>query len=835
MFSPVHAPFHPPVCAPNGTGSHQFLLTRLPHSQADAVADTAVSLPDTEILQHYRLAVLSRHVSRLGQREVMSGRAKFGVWGAGKEVAQLALARVFRPGDFRVGYYRDQTLMFALGMTTPEAFFAQLYAHADVTAEPSSGGRSMVSHFATRLLGEEGQWQPQTDRYNSSADISCTAGQMPRLVGLAYASRLYRELEELHQFAEFSHNGDEIAFGTIGNASCAQGMFWEALNAIGVLRAPAVISIWDDEYGISVTNRHQVIGGDISALLTGFQRRPETERGFHLYRVRGWDYPALAETYEQAATHARRHHIPAIIHVVEMTQPQGHSTSGSHERYKSQERLAWEAAHDPIAKMREWILGEDIATAARLEQLEEDARQEAETARDRAWEAAVAPRQAEAHQLAALLTDVAGVSGKATELNELRQPLYDDTHPPLRKELLQTAHKALLLLHGEAEQVRKPLREWRETQLHANRTRYGAHLFSESAHSPLKVPPVAPRYGEAAREVRGFEVLQANFDTLLDREPRLCIFGEDVGQLGDVNQGVAGLQAKVGPLRVADTGIREVTMIGQAIGMALRGLRPIVEIQYIDYILYPLMTLADDLATLRWRTAGGQKAPVIVRTRGHRLEGIWHSGSPMGGLLHLLRGVHLLVPRNMTQAAGFYNTLLQGDDPALVVEVLNGYRLRERLPENLGDFTVPLGVPEILRPGADVTLVTYGACCRIALAAAEQLQELGIEVEVVDVQSLLPFDLNHRLVESLKKTSRIVVLDEDVPGGASAYMLQQVLEVQDGYHWLDSPPRTITAQPHRPAYGTDGDYFSKPNVEDVVTEIYDLMHESDPQQYPVLL
>jgi len=611
-------------------------------------------------------------------------------------------------------------------------------------------------------------------------------------------------------------------------------MFWEALNAIGLLRAPAVISVWDDEYGISVTNRHQLLGGDLSALLEGFHRRPGCEQGFDLYRVPGWDYPSLMDAYAQAADNARQYHRPALIHVVEMTQPQGHSTSGSHERYKSPERLAWEAAHDPLVKMREWLLTTDLATEAELKQLETAAHQEAEATRERAWQAACAPLQAEAQELADLLTDVAQSSCQAEALIDLSRLLCDDAQPPLRKELLQTEQKALFLLHNEAEQARAPLREWRTTQLATNRRRYGAHLYSESDASPLKVPSVAPVYEEAAREVRGFEILQANFDALLARDPRVCIFGEDVGKLGDVNQGVAGLQAKYGPLRVADTGIREVTIIGQAIGMAMRGLRPIAEIQYLDYILYPLMTLSDDLATLHWRTHGGQKAPVIVRTRGHRLEGIWHSGSPMGGLLHLLRGMHLLVPRNMTQAAGFYNTLLRSDDPALVIEVLNGYRQRERLPTNLGDFTVPLGIPEILRPGDDVTLVTYGACCRIALETAAQLSDLDIEVEVIDIQSLLPFDLNHTIVESLKKSGRIVFLDEDVPGAAAAYMMQQVLEAQDGYHWLDSPPRTITAQPHRPAYGTDGDYFSKPNIEDVVTVIYDLLHESDPQRYPTL-
>ncbi len=811
------------------------ILYQLPVTLPPAAVFAPNLLPQlTPALADYRLAFLSRQVSRLGQREVFSGRAKFGVFGAGKEIAQLALARAFQPGDFRAGYYRDQTLLFALGMTTPEAFFAQLYANTDVTAEPASGGRSMVAHFATRLLDAEGHWLPQTDRYNSSADISCTAAQMPRLVGLAYASRLYRELPALHTFTDFSHQGDEIAFGTIGNASCAQGMFWEALNAIGLLRAPAVISVWDDDYGISVTNRHQLLGGDLTALLEGFRRRPGCDQGFDLYRIPGWDYPTLVDLYAQAADNARQYHRPAIIHVVEMTQPQGHSTSGSHERYKSPERLAWEAAHDPLVKMREWLLAIGQATEAELTQLETATRQEVEAARERAWQAVSAPLQAEAHELADQLADVAQSSCQAEALIDLSQPLRDDSHLPTRKELLQTTQKALSCLYSEAKRVRAPLLAWRTAHLAANRARYGAYLYSESDESPLKVPLVAPLYDESSREVRGFEVLQANFDLLLARDPRICIFGEDVGKLGDVNQGVAGLQAKYGPLRVTDTGIREVTIIGQAIGMAMRGLRPIAEIQYLDYILYPLMTLSDDLATLHWRTHGGQKAPVIVRTRGHRLEGIWHSGSPMGGLLHLLRGMHLLAPRNMTQAAGFYNTLLRGDDPALVIEVLNGYRQRERLPANLGDFTVPLGVPEILRPGNDVTLVTYGACCRIALEAAFQLAALDIDIEVIDVQSLLPFDVNHTIVASLQKTSRLVLLDEDVPGGAAAYMLQQVLEVQDGYHWLDSPPRTITAQPHRPAYGADGDYFSKPNAEDVVMVVYDLLHESDPVRYPTL-
>ena len=838
MLSTVQVPVSPILRVPErclpAKSAPKRPPTPPPDPVADAMIDVRLPLPPDEILRDYHIAVLSRQVSRLGRREVMSGRARFGAFGAGKEVAQLALAQVFRPGDFRAGYYRDQTWMFALDMTTPEAFFAQLYAHTDIAAEPTSGGRSMVSHFGTRLLDEAGAWQSQVDRYNSSADISCTAAQMPRLVGLAYASRLYREVEELQKFSEFSQQGNEIAFGAIGNASCAQGMFWEAINAIGVLRAPAVISIWDDDYGISVPNRFQLMGGDLTTLLEGFRRREESDQGYDLYRVPGWDYPALVEAYTQAADQARQQHTPALIHVVEMTQPQGHSTSGSHERYKSTERLAWEEAHDPIAKMREWLLTSALATEEQLKQLETEAAHEAEAARDRAWQATLVPVQAKAQELADLLEGVPADFIPTDTLKELRQRLHDDIHPLPRKYLLQTAHEALLHLRQQPNPVRRPLAEWWQEELADNRTRYGAYLYSESAQSPLNVPAVPPLYGETTTEVRGFELLQANFDTLLARDPRVYIFGEDVGQLGDVNQGVAGLQAKYGSLRVADTGIREVTIIGQAIGMALRGLRPMAEIQYLDYVLYALMTLSDDLASLHWRTHGGQKAPVIVRTRGHRLEGIWHSGSPMGGLLNLLRGMHLLVPRNMTQAAGFYNTLLRGDDPALVVEVLNSYRLREKLPQNLGDFTVPLGVPEVLRPGEDITLVTYGACCQIALAAATKLQTLSIDVEVIDVQSLLPFDLNHTLVESLKKSSRIVFLDEDVPGGASAYMLQQVIEIQDGYHWLDAAPRTITAQSHRPAYGADGDYFSKPNVEDVVSGIYELMHESDPDHYPPL-
>lgn len=813
-----------------------------------APAGTGFEPSRDAVLADYRLAYRSRQASLLGRREVLTGKAKFGIFGDGKEVAQLALAKVFAKGDFRSGYYRDQTLMMALGALTLDELFAQLYAHADVEADPASAGRQMNAHFATRSLNPDGSWKNLTEMFNTSADLSPTAAQMPRLVGLAHASRLYRELPGLAGAAgaeRFSRGGAEIAFGIIGNASCAEGLFWEAVNAIGVLGAPALISIWDDGYGISVPNVHQITREDLGQLLSGFQRAPGERDGFDLHIVKGWDYPALCRTYRSAAEAVRREQVPAIVHVVEMTQPQGHSTSGSHERYKSDERLAWELEHDCLGKMREWMLAEGLADSAALDAVEEEERERVRAAQRAAWAAYRAPIDRERTAVVALFNSVAAEAAKgaggggaaAKEVGRIVREL-ERKQAPFRRDLLAAVADVLVAVRaanttGAADSPsRRALAAWRDAQLAAGEERYSSHLFAETDRAATRVEAVAPVYAADAAQVNGFEVVNACFDAAFARMPELVAFGEDVGQLGDVNQGMAGLQEKYGALRVADTGIREATILGQAIGLALRGLRPIAEIQYLDYLLYCIQTLSDDLATLRWRTKGGQMAPVILRTRGHRLEGVWHSGSPMAGILGLARGVHLCVPRDMTRAAGFYNTLLAADDPAIVVEVLNGYRVKEPMPQNVGELRVPLGVPEVLREGNDVTVVTYGACCRIALDAAEQLARVGVEVEIVDVQTLMPFDLHGRIAESLQKTSRILFLDEDVPGGATATMLQQVIEVQDGYRWLDSPPRTLTAKPHRPAYGSDGDYFSKPNRESIFAAVYALMHEAAPRRFP---
>ncbi|HEX5836678.1 MAG TPA: thiamine pyrophosphate-dependent enzyme [Anaerolineales bacterium] len=794
----------------------------------------ALPLEKEEIIKDYRLAYQSRQASLIGRREVLSGKAKFGIFGDGKELANLSIARAFQKGDWRSGYYRDQTWMFMLGVMSIQEFFAQLYAHADVSHESNTGGRSMNAHFASRYINPDGSWKNQTEMYNTSADVSPTGTQMPRTVGLAYASVLYRELEELKGFTQFSKNGNEVTFASIGNASTAEGMFWESVNAIGVLQAPAVITVYDDGYGISVPNQFQMVKENIHEILQGFQREPcpepECQRGYELFQVRGWDYPVLLETYQNAAEIARQFHIPALVHVYDVTQPQGHSTSGSHERYKSPERLKWEQEYDCIRKMREWMVEKGVATEVELVALEQEDKAFVESIRKHAWEAYLAPILEERRQVMDILDEIAGSSSHATGLEQIRDRLAA-LPAPLRRDIHGAVHEALRVLRQEANPSKQVLVQWKNEQEEINTERYGSHLHTGRA---LAVKEVKPVYSDSSPTVMGFEVMNAAFDAILRRDPRVIAFGEDVGFLGDVNQGFKGMQEKYGALRVTDTGIREVTILGQAIGMAMRGLRPICEIQYLDYLLYALQIMSDDLASLHWRTVGGQSAPVIVRTRGHRLEGIWHAGSPMAGIIHIIRGMNVLVPRDMTRAAGFYNTLLKADEPAVIVEVLNGYRIKERLPDNVSEFTVPLGMPEVIRPGSDVTVVTYGACCRIAQDAAGKLSKAGIEVEIVDVQSLLPFDVHGRIVESLKKTNRILFLDEDVPGGATAYMLQEVIEKQGGYYHLDSEPRSLSAKAHRPAYGSDGDYWSKPNAESVFDAVYELMNEVDPAKYPSL-
>lgn len=792
----------------------------------------AISLTPEEILRDYRVGYQSRQVSLLGRREVLTGKAKFGIFGDGKEIAQLAMARAFRPGDIRSGYYRDQTFMFAKNMLEIEAFFAQLYADPDRERDPASGGRQMNCHFATRALNDDGSWKNLSELNYSTSDSSPTSSQMPRLAGLAYASKLYRQLEALHDMKGFSNNGDEIAFGTIGNASCAEGLFWETINAVGVLQAPLLLSIWDDDYGISVHNRDQITKGNLSAVLSGFARRDSEELGYDLYTVKGWDYPTLCELYQDAAERVRREHVPAIIHVVELTQPQGHSTSGSHERYKSPERLEWEKEHDCLTRMRALVLEQGLVTEAELEIMEKEDLERVRDKQRRAWDAFMEPIRADLSTAAELSREIAQQSAHGEALEAIVRDL-ERVPSPLRRHTMVAVRRVLMTVRDEDLPGKQQLIAWKAKQDDLNAERYSSDLYSRSTKAAIEVAANPPLYSDASPTLNGFEILNHCFDAALKLDPRIIAFGEDVGHLGDVNQGMAGLQEKYGKLRVSDTGIRECTILGQAIGMAMRGLRPIAEIQYLDYLLFALQTLSDDLATLRYRSAGGQQAPVIVRTRGHRLEGIWHSGSPMSGILGLVRGVYVCVPRDMTRAAGFYNTLLRSDDSALVIEVLNGYRVKETLPDNIGELTNPLGVPEILRDGSDVTLVTYGACCRLALEATELLAEVGIETEVIDVQTLLPFDIHGVIGQSLRRTHRIVFVDEDVPGGATAYMLQQVIEKQRGYAWLDAEPRTLSAQEHRPAYGSDGDYWSKPNVEQVFETVYELMHEANPLRFPI--
>ena len=794
---------------------------------AKAVRNSKLSLTAEAIIADYRLAYSSRRASVIGRAEVLRGNATFGIFGDGKEIANIAMAKAFHPGDWRAGYYRDQTFMWATRMSNVREFFSQLYGNASLEAEPSSGGRQMGNHFATRLLDDAGAFLRSVDTPNSSADVSNVAGWMPRLVGLAYASKLYRENPQLKEVRDgFSVEGNEVAFGTIGDAATSEGLFWEAINAAGVLQIPMVMSVWDDGYGISVPIAQETTKASISDVLRGFT--PDDRPGIDMYVTRGWDYAALVETYATAVEKVRREHKPALIHVTEMTQPQGHSTSGSHERYKSKERLRFESEFDCVARMRDWIIEFGVASESQLEGWEAADKEAVEAARDLAWEAFQAPIRAERDRAVAILRRV-----DMPEVAEITNAL-DEAHKVTRSLVMSSTARALHQLRGIESPARDQLAKFVEEYRRLNDERYNSFLYSQSSESPLKVDAVPAAYSDKSPTVDGRMVLLRNFDANFERDPRIFVVGEDVGRLGDVNLVFEGLQAKYGALRLTDTGIREATILGQAIGAAMRGLRPICDIQYLDYFLYALETAADDLATLHWRTVGGQKAPVVIRTKGHRLVGIWHSGSPMSVLLNAMRGIYVAVPRNMTQAAGFYNTLFRGDNPGIVIEVLNGYRLKERVPDNVGSFTVPLGVPEVLREGTDATVVTYGACCAIALDAALTLEGLGVSCEVIDVQTLNPFDVNHMLVRSVEKTRALICVDEDVPGGASAFMLQQILEAQQGWWHLDAAPRTLAASPNRPAYGPDGDYFSKPNRESIVEAVYEVVRERQPWRFPPL-
>ena len=783
-----------------------------------------------DILNDYKIAYASRQASLIGRKEVFLGRAKFGVFGDGKELAQMAMARFFKNGDHRSGYYRDQTFMFAAGLLTFQQFFAQLYAHTDLEAEPASGGRLMNGHFSTRMLDNAGNWKDQTKMKNSSADVSPTAAQMPRLVGLAWASKLYRENKLIENPNMFSVNGNEVAFGTIGNASTSEGIFFESINAAAVLQIPMVLSIWDDGYGISVPNELHTPKVDISKVLEGF-RRSDSEKGLELFRVRGWNYLELINAYKKASEIAREKHIPSLIHVADMTQPLGHSTSGSHERYKSKDRLAWEEEFDCLKKMREWILENEIAHQGQLEGIEAEATKMAKDGKDMAWKEYIKVLIQDKKEALDLLDKLNADLGPYEQISKYRENLETLPHP-LKLETIKFLKYALRYTRNQSSSARLKIREWLKNKDERNQKDYSSHIYSESKDSALKVKIVPPIYSENSKTVDGREVLLSCFNAALGRDPRVVAFGEDVGKIGDVNQAFAGLQDKYGEIRVMDTSIRETTIVGQGIGAALRGLKPIAEIQYLDYLIYTIQTMSDDLACIQYRTVGGQKAPLIIRTRGHRLEGVWHSGSPLGMILNSIRGILVLVPRNMTQAAGFYNTVLQSDDPALIIETLNAYRLKEKIPDNIGEFTVPLGVPEVINEGTDCTIVTYGAMCRIALDAAKQLAGVGISLEVIDVQTLLPFDIHHKIVESVKKTNRVIFADEDVSGGASAFMMQRVLEDQNGYKYLDSKPITLNSKDHRPAYSSDGDYFSKVNAEDIYDTVYKMLNEVNPIDFP---
>ena len=784
-----------------------------------------------EVINDYTTAMISRECSLLGRREVLTGKAKFGIFGDGKEVPQIAWAKAFLKGDWRSGYYRDQTFMMAIGELTPEQFFAGLYANTNIELEPMSAGRQMGGHFVTHSLNDNGSWKDLSKQYNSSADISPTAAQMPRLLGLAQASQIYRDVKHINT-TNFSNKGNEVAWGTIGNASTSEGLFFETINAAGVLQVPMVISIWDDDYGISVHAKHQTTKENISEILKGFQRDRDN-KGLEILRVKGWDYANLMETYQEAGAIAREEHVPVLIHVQELTQPQGHSTSGSHERYKSPERLEWEVNNDCNVKFRAWILESGIATNEALVEIERTAKRDVKVARKNAWNTFLRPLKKDQQELISILNQVEAQSANRVFISKLKDQLAQ-IDEPTRKDILSTGRKVLRYTVEESYAEKRLLIEWVNGYFETVQPKFSSHLYSETQGANTKINEIKAAYNDDAEPVDGRIILRDNFDAIFANYPEALVFGEDTGAIGDVNQGLEGLQDKYGNLRVADTGIREATIIGQGIGMALRGLRPIAEIQYLDYILYALQIISDDLATLHYRTKGKQKAPLIIRTRGHRLEGIWHSGSQMGAILNLAKGVNLLVPRNMTKAAGFYNTLLLGDDPAIVVESLNGYRLKEKMPNNLGALKTPIGVVETVKEGTDITLVSYGSTLRIVEQTAKDLLAIGIDAEVIDVQSLMPFDLNHDIVKSIAKTNNIMIIDEDVPGGASAFILDKILNEQQAFQYLDSAPKTLTAKPHRPAYGNDGDYFSKPSAEDIFEAVYDVMYELNPTDFPKL-
>ncbi|MEN8138651.1 MAG: thiamine pyrophosphate-dependent enzyme [Bacteroidota bacterium] len=784
-----------------------------------------------EILNDYHIACESRETSLIGRREVLTGKAKFGIFGDGKELPNLAMSKVFRKGDFRSGYYRDQTFMMAKGILTPKQIFAAIFAHADLEKEPTSGGRQMGGHFATKSLDENGNWVNLMEQYNSSADISPTAGQMPRLLGLAQASKVYKEIEDLKDWTNFSNNGNEVAFGTIGNASTSEGLFWETMNAAGVMQVPMIMSVWDDEYGISVHAKHQTIKENISEALKGFQR-DENKKGFEIFVVKGWDYPALIETYIKAEKIAREEHVPVLVHVIELTQPQGHSTSGSHERYKNKERLQWEKDHDGIKKMREWILEKKIVDdESIIENIEQEAKKLVREHKTSAWNDYITPIKEVQKEVFLMLKDLGSKSKNADLINNLTKELAAIKEPGF-KESISSVRKALRYVRNEDIDTKHKLQSWVKQFNIDNQCKFSSHVWSETENAAHKIEAIEAAYDENSPLVDARIIIRDNFDKVFTTRPEVLTFGEDTGFIGDVNQGLEGLQAKHGETRVADTGIREATIIGQGIGMAMRGLRPIAEIQYLDYLMYAIQTMSDDLATVHYRTMGQQKAPMIVRTRGHRLEGVWHAGSPLGKIINAIRGVNVLVPRNMTKAAGFYNTLLQSDEPGLVIEPLNGYRKKEKLPNNLGEYRTPVGQVEITREGSDITLVSYGATFHLVEDAAKQLAEIGIHAEVIDIQSLLPFDINHDIAKSISKTNRLLVIDEDLPHGASAFILQRIIEQQKAYNYLDSPPKTLTAKEHRPAYASDGDYFSKPSTEDVFDTVYEMMHEVNPEKFP---